>query len=164
MVVTRRRELNGIAGNLLGSFVSRNNDVAGYWAIGKLCAHALWAPGGEISIELLTRRLTPFGPEFDPMLDHYAERLVSSLKKRWFPPQLVTAAEVLVSFGAPFKPDPLISRPRGTVPFRCTVTLTDDLYRRHAAQHSGEVWPHDPQRESKSVRPNASQAQTRARP
>jgi hypothetical protein len=148
----RRRELNGIAGNLLGSLVSRNNDVAGYWAIGKLCALALQTADGEISIELLTQRLTRPSPEFDPMLDHYAAHLVSSLEKRSLPLQLVTAAEVLVSFGGPFKLDPMRSHPRGTVPFRCTVTLTDDLKRRHVAQHSGEVWPHDPRRESKSGR------------
>lgn len=150
--MTRRRELNGIAANLLGSFVSRNNEVAGYWAIGKLCALALQTADGEISIELLTKRLTPPSPECNPMLDRYAAHLVSSMEKRSFPLQLVTAAEVRLSFGGTFKPDPLMSRPRGTVPFRCTVTLTDDLHRPHVAQHSGEVWPHDPQRESKSGR------------
>jgi hypothetical protein len=150
--MTRRRELNGIAGNLLGSFVSRNNDIAGYWAIGKLCALALQTATGEISIEFLTQRLTPPSPELEPMLDRYKARLVTSLEKRAFPLQLVTAAEVLISFGGLFKPDPLRSRPRGTVPFRCTVTLTDDLHRPHVAQHSGEVWPHDPRRESKSGR------------
>jgi hypothetical protein len=148
----RRRELNGIAGNLLGSFVSRNNDVAGYWAIGKLCVLASLTVNGEVSIELAPKRLSPHSPEFNPMLDHYAARLVSSLEKRSFPVQLVTAAEVLIAFGVSFKPDPLMSRPRGTVPFRCTVTLTDDLKRRHVAQHSGEVWPHDHRRESKSGR------------
>jgi hypothetical protein len=80
--MTRRRELNGIAGNLLGSFVSRNNEVAGYWAIGKLCAIALQTANGEISIELLTKRLTPPSPECNPMLDRYAAHLVSSLEKR----------------------------------------------------------------------------------
>ena len=150
--MSRRRELNGIAGNLVGSFVSRNNDVAGYWAIGKLCALAPRTVNGEISIELLTKRLTPYSPEFDPMLDHYAARLVSSLEKRSFPLQLVTAAEVLIAFGGSFKSGPLMSHPRGAVPFRCTVTLTDDVHRRHVAQQSGEVWPHDPRRESKSGR------------
>jgi len=150
--MTRRRELNGIAGNLLGSFVSRNNDIAGYWAIGKLCALALQSANGEISIEFLTQRLTPSSPEFEPMIDHYKARLVASLERRSFPLQVVTAAEVLISFGGRFKPDPLISRPRGTVPFRCTVTLMDDLHHPHVAQHSGTAWPHDPRRESKSGR------------
>jgi hypothetical protein len=148
----RRRELNGIAGNLLGSFVSRNNDVAGYWAIGKLCVLASQTVNGEISIELSPKRLTPYSSEFDRMLDHYAARLISSLEKRSLSLQLVTAAEVLIAFGGSFKPDPLRFRPRGMVPFRCTVTLTDDLHRRHVAQQSGEVWPHDPRRESKSAR------------
>jgi hypothetical protein len=86
------------------------------------------------------------------MLHHFAARLLSCLNKRSFPLQLVTAAEVLIAFGGPFEPDPLRSRPRGTVPFRCTVTLTDHLHRHHVAQRSGEVWPHDPRRESKSGR------------
>ncbi len=104
--MTRRRELNGIAGNLPGSFVSRNNDVAGYWAIGKLCALALQTANGAISIELLNKRLTPPSPELEPMLDQYKARLVSSLEKRSFSLDLVIAAEVLIAFGGIFEPDP----------------------------------------------------------
>ena len=117
--MTRRRELNWIAGNLLGQFVSRNNDVGGYWAIGKLCAHALLTSQRQISIDLLSRRALP---EFEALVDQYGRLLVTSLQKRSFPIRRVTAAELLISFGEPFKPAAL--RPSGVLPYRCSVTLT----------------------------------------
>lgn len=36
----RRSELNGVASDIVRSFVSRNNDLRGYWALGMLCVYA----------------------------------------------------------------------------------------------------------------------------
>ena len=37
----KRRQMNALAGSLCGYLCSRNNDIAGYWGIGKLCRVAL---------------------------------------------------------------------------------------------------------------------------
>jgi hypothetical protein len=150
--MTRRRELSGISGGLVNSFVSRNNDVGGYWAIGKLCSHSLQTGETELSMDLLTKRISPPNPEFGPMLGKYAARLVASLKKQQFSLQIITAADVRLSFDAQLGPDPMRPSVTGYFPFRCTVTLTDDFGRSHVGRLSGVVLPHDPRRETKSTR------------
>jgi len=150
--MSRRRELSGISGGLVNSFVSRNNDVAGYWAIGKLCSYSLQTGEKELSMDLLTKRIRPPNPEFGPMLDKYAAWLVASLERQQFSLQVITAAEVRLSFDAQLGPDSMRSSMAGHFPFRCTVTLTDDLGRGHVGRLSGFVLPHDPRRETQSTR------------
>ena len=150
--MTRRRELSGFSGGLVNSFVSRNNDVGGYWAIGKLCSHSLQTGAKELSMDLLTKRISPSKSEFGPMLEKYAAWLVASLEKQRFSLQIITAAEVRLSFDAQLGQDPMRSSVTGYLPFQCTVTLTDDLGRGHVGRLSGFVLPHDPRRESKSTR------------
>ena len=150
--MSRRRELSGIAGGLVNSFVSRNNDVGGYWAIGKLCAHSLRAAAKELSIDLLAKRIGPPNPEFEPMLDKYAAWLLAASGKQRLLGQIITAAEVRISFDSQLEPDPMSSSINGYYPFRCTVTLTDEPGHGHVGQLSGFVLPHDPRRESKSTR------------
>jgi hypothetical protein len=150
--MTRRRELRGISGGLVNSFVSRNNDVGGYWAIGMLCSHSLQTGAKELSMNLLTKRISPSSPEFGPILDKYAAWFAASLEKQQFSLQVITAAEVRLSFDAQLGPDPMRSSVTGHFPFRCIVTLTDDLGRAHVGQLSGFALPHDPPRETKSTR------------
>jgi hypothetical protein len=142
--VTRRRELSGIAGGLVNSFVSRNNEIGGYWAIGKLCSHSLQTGAQALSIDLLAKRINPSGLEFGPMLDKYGAWVTDALQKQQFSPQVITAAEVRLSFDA--------QSGLGHFPFQCTVTLTDDRGHRHVGRLSGFVLPHDPRREAKSTR------------
>lgn len=148
----RRRELGGISGGLVNSFVSRNNDVGGYWAIGKLCSHSLQTGERELSMDLLMKRISPPHVEFGPMLDEYRAWLLALLEKQRFSPQVIAAAELRLSFDPKLGPDPMRYTITGYFPFRCTVTLTDDLGRGHVGQLSGFVLPHDPRREVRSVR------------
>ena len=39
-IMAKSKELKNIASGLYGSFISRNNDVRGYWGVGKLCLAA----------------------------------------------------------------------------------------------------------------------------
>ena len=64
----RRRELKVVAHSLLCAFLGRNNDVAGYWALGKLCGHALSHGSRHVEVDLLGERMTPAGEEFNYML------------------------------------------------------------------------------------------------
>ncbi|MBK5143506.1 hypothetical protein I2494_07205 [Budviciaceae bacterium BWR-B9] len=35
----KRKRLKVVAGNVLDYFISRNNDISGYWAMGVLCMY-----------------------------------------------------------------------------------------------------------------------------
>lgn len=52
MIHHPRNALKSIAAGVLGSFVSRNNDFNGYWAIGQLYSIALRSPARTVSISL----------------------------------------------------------------------------------------------------------------
>src|SRR3954469_7837967 len=54
----RNRELGSVANALVASFVSRNNDVDGWWAIGVL-ARTLRPPDRTVVIDLMTGSSNP---------------------------------------------------------------------------------------------------------
>ena len=142
----RRRELRGAALGLLGAFVSRNNDVGGYWALGKLYKHAKTTSGSEVRVDLVKTTITPPNAQFAGMIEYFHQMLASQLLARALPSDWLTAAEIAVQFtGQKDAKEP------GDV-FECLVTLTDDRGRPHRARASGSCWAHSPFRESKSTR------------
>jgi len=77
--------LKGAALGVLGSFVSRNNDVDGYWGIGKLYSHALRTDAKTIAIDLVGRTITPPSDEFRSMVSRYSEAFLGQCRKRSIP-------------------------------------------------------------------------------
>ena len=135
----RRKELRGAAFGLLGSFVSRNNDVSGYWALGKLRKHAVTASVSTVCVDLLNLMITPPSDDFAAMAKHFQQMLGAQLKARHIPADWVRAAAVSVEFA-----------PGDT--FNCAVVIADDKGREHRATASGMSWVHDPARELRSTR------------
>jgi hypothetical protein len=142
----RRRELRGAAHGLLGAFVSRNNDVAGYWALGKLYKHAKATSVDEVRVDLVKSTIMPPNAQFAGMIEFFNQMLASQLEARGLPSDWLTAAEIAVRFTG--QKD--ANQPGDT--FECSVTLTDDRRRPHQARASGACWVHSAFRESKSTR------------
>lgn len=142
----RRKELRGAAFGLLGSFVSRNNDVSGYWALGKLYRHAVEAKASTVSVDLLDLTITPPNDDFAEMALHFQKMLGDQLKARGLPADWVRAATVSVKFERARTPNAM-----GDV-FNCMVVITDDEGRQRHASTNGTCWMHDPAREAKSDR------------
>jgi hypothetical protein len=63
--------LTNIAGGLCGSFASRNNDLGGYWAIGKLRLLAEQHPQNTVALDVLGPSMLPPSSEFAPLLENY---------------------------------------------------------------------------------------------
>jgi hypothetical protein len=148
----RRRELKGIASGLVGTFVSRNNDVDGYWALGKLCALARRADVNLLEIHLHTSSvIAATDPLLTLLASRYAERLASMLARRDIPSSMVRSACIAIQFGTT---DRFPVPPPSTwgAPFICTFTLTDDLGVERCASLTAWCGPHDPRRESRSAR------------
>lgn len=53
----KRREMNSLAHSLCAYLCSRNNDIAGYWGIGKLCAVAKKEKKRKFSFKILPGQL-----------------------------------------------------------------------------------------------------------
>lgn len=142
----RRREFRGVALDLLGAFISRNNDVAGYWGLGKLYKHACAFRVEEIRIDLLRSSISPASDEFSPMLGYFHKQLAYQLRARSLTHTWLIAAEIVVRFTGQAS----ASAP-GDV-FECAITIIDDLGRQYQAKRYGACWDHTPLIELKSTR------------
>lgn len=142
----RRKELRGAAFGLLGSFVSRNNDVSGYWALGKLYKHAVNAKASTVCVDLLDLTITPPNDDFAAMALRFQQMLGAQLKARKLPADWVRAATVSVKFERARSPNALSDV------YNCIVVITDDQSRKRHAVANGTCWMHDPEREQKSAR------------
>lgn len=78
--MARRKEFKTIANGLLSSFISRNNDVYGYWGIGKLYSHMLKSKMMILEIDLINRTIKPENREFDLLIKNFSERLLLKQK------------------------------------------------------------------------------------
>jgi hypothetical protein len=78
-------EIKNVASGLYGSFISRNNDVAGYWGIGKLCLLVQNRKTTTVQLDLLARTITPESPETTKLLAGYRLLLQEHLSAQGIP-------------------------------------------------------------------------------
>lgn len=71
----KRKVIENFAEGFISSFISRSNDMDGYWAIGKLCTHALQQRTNAISIDLLKKEILPKNAKFDPAMHSWSEAI-----------------------------------------------------------------------------------------
>jgi hypothetical protein len=151
----RRQELKGLACDFAGSFLSRNNDVSGYWGIGKLYREAIDHSAPLVTIDLLSLSIPPIWPVAQAIHAEYSERLRHMASK--VAVQL-SEAQVIVEFGTLGS----CATPRWDSyhsygdPFVCTVSLVDSKGRTYKAVRAGFCAPHDPTRERCSNRASAA--------
>lgn len=146
--MTRRAVLQGVANNLASSFVSRNNDIGGYWGLGMLYIYCQ-----ENSQRKVTFALAPPGSlvEIEPLaaiVVTYATALKRLMHKNGVPERWLSAASVEIEFDVKERPYPLCADPS----FLCQVQLTTDNGRIYRGLAAGYCRPHDPNREFKSTR------------
>ena len=149
--MSRLDRLNGVAAGLASSFVSRNNDVDGYWAIGRLKAFAL-----EQGQETVTVHLAPLGSNAEPLLEEiasaYRKMLDRLLATAGLPPDSVEQATVVTRFIlSANEAAQVIPTTRGE-PFASEVRLIDHHGKAHSSRSLSTCEPHDPWREQRSVR------------
>lgn len=135
------------ARGLLGAFTGRNNDVDGYWALGKLYTHALLRGVHRIEVDAMQSTLTPQNAEFDGMLAWLRRKLDHQLAARSISPAEVVAMGIVLGFTGKRSDGPW-----GDV-FECVATLVDHLCRAHHATAKGACWPHDPFHERRRAMP-----------
>ncbi|UTM58926.1 hypothetical protein L4174_009475 [Photobacterium sp. CCB-ST2H9] len=148
----RRRELGSIASGIIGSFCSRNNDVSGYWAIGKLYKYIEFLEPKHLSIDLQSKNIEPYSPSFDLMIAKYSEMLLKLLSKRDIPSEWVNAAHIRIEFEADYQHRHHHWRSALGKPCNLVCVLVDDKGKCHVARSYTNCFPHDPEREIKSTR------------
>jgi hypothetical protein len=143
-----KKELLTIGDGLLNSFISRNNDVNGYWGIGKLLN--LFIENGNVSIDLKERNITPNNSEFKEMIGAYSDRLTNMMKNRNISSSTIISAIITItvslnddskhySFEKPHK-------------VNCELTIIDLVGKTYSISKSVWCREHDKKRELKSGR------------
>jgi len=148
--MARRKEFQTIADGLICSFVSRNNDVYGYWGIGKLYSHMLSFKSMKLKIDLVNRKIEPNNEEFGILISEYSERLLIQIKRRGINQGFLKSAEMTL-IGYPDEPSPYFGR---IAPNRvyCKLVITDDLNKQHSSEANTWCREHNPDKELKSTR------------
>ena len=97
----RGTRLRNIAIGLCGSFNSRNNDLDGYWAIGKLRSLAEQYGRTTVILDLLTLSILPSSSEFAPVLARYRRLLEKLANLSRIGLEEITTARVALDFAPP---------------------------------------------------------------
>ena len=150
--MARRIELGSIASGLIGSFSSRNNDVDGYWGIGKLHKFVENEANKVVVIDLLSGCIHPPTDEFNSLIKFYQARLASHLKARNISPDWLSSVEITAEFETEYEKKHHYWRSGLGKPYKLKCDILDDNSKHHVAYAYNNSRPHDPARESRSCR------------
>nr|WP_315468130.1 hypothetical protein [uncultured Undibacterium sp.] len=145
----RAHELNDIAAGICSSFISRNNKIEGYWALGKIYLHAKELKLNHIELDLLEKnsRLNP--TIYTGVVEHYALWLKNRLLKTGNEHD-VCKATVTLNFHIPSDTAQLPRRETWGDLFEVSVVIANSKGQEAKIQNYGYCAPHDPNRESRS--------------
>lgn len=97
----RRGHLKNVAAGLCDSFASRNNELDGYWSIGKLRLLAEQYGQTTVSLDLLTSSIQPSSSEFVPVLARYQSLLEKLAKLSRIRLEAIKTAYIALDFAPP---------------------------------------------------------------
>jgi hypothetical protein len=143
-----------VAHSVAASLLSRNSDVAGYWAIGQLLAHALVTNSYSYRIDLLCGTSSP--TLVDTPLDHLAgawsDLFLSNLQKHGLTKAQTSQATAALELGLSTQRIRSLPPHVAENPITCRIRVEDDRGKVYFG--TSEVWafPHDPSHERRSMR------------
>jgi len=143
----RSARLTNIADGLCGSFASRNNDLVGYWAIGKLRSLAERYSQNAALLNVLAPSMQPPSPEFAQVLADYHLLLQKLASRSGIRLEAITAAYISVDFLPQPWPRAIYYKKQWGEQFLVTVTVCADGRADGIVSHAGYCRPHDPDRE-----------------
>lgn len=95
--MSRKSNIKNILNGLLCSFITRNNDVNGYWGIGKLYSLMLNKKTNRLEIDLINKTIIPFDDEFIFRISEYSEMLYNKLKLKQIDPSYLKSAKIILT-------------------------------------------------------------------
>jgi hypothetical protein len=150
--LARKKVLKNIAHGLLGTFVSRYNDIGGYWGLGVLRLFAEENKLSEITLDLLGESThLPNGSPIRVSQKTYREWLDGARSKQGVADRRLKKAEINIRF-ATFEEFPDVILDTHGRPYVCTVTIVADGGPTYSASKLGVCEHHDPKRDRRSTR------------
>ena len=149
-----RKELRNIAGGMIRSFTSRNNDVDGYWEIGKLYGLCKVQNTETVKLDLLNSDIEPKSIEFIPLVRMWKSKLESHLKSRKIPLTWVSSADIVAKFDQEYIEEFHLWGAELGDHCTCTCEISSDNGRVYFATSGTNCKPHNPEKEKRSTRRN----------
>jgi hypothetical protein len=146
----RRSELQNIANGLLGTFVSRNNDIDGYWGLGMLRSFADSTGVQQLTIDLLETNAQPH--VIESCKQRFRDWLRQALEKQSASVESLTTAQIKVSFFSTFESFPSLVKDTRGLPYECFVEIRVGTGTTSNATKLGVCAPNDPQVDRISAR------------
>lgn len=152
----KRKEIKGIAAGFVSHFISRNNDIDGYWGLGILYRHAARNRTNKVEIDLIAGTMNPKSNSLQSSVGRWHDLIKHMFRKQEFPLTWLVSAHLTVTFDTKFVDESLPKSMRAYRgdPFTCTIELMDDENQKRVITASGRCRKHNRFRESKSARPN----------
>ncbi|MFZ6758338.1 hypothetical protein ACO0K9_14105 [Undibacterium sp. Ji50W] len=145
----RRRQIKSIAAGIADSFNSRNNDLEGYWTIGKLCRFAHAHTTSLLALNLLNIICAPANTEFNAVMHDYKVKLRVIMNKQGIPEDWLKAAIIEIDFQPDYEAYLHYFRSALGSPYTVTAKLMTDQGKIYSARTGGNCKPHDPLRETR---------------
>ena len=143
--------MRGVAAGAAQKFISRYNDIRGYWALGILYKAAVDADTDTLVLNLISGVSAPHFPESNALAAYYYNYILERLLARGFSVSQLTDAYVELGFNVAPTPRQRVQWTWGE-PFLCRVCIVDDLGRTRSFAVRGWCGVHDPSREHRSAR------------
>jgi hypothetical protein len=129
--MSRRKQFKGICHDILGTFVSRYNDLDGYWALGQYVAYLERLGDRQLQLKLGDATGTPDNGGIPVSAEYYRGAVLRMMKANAMPQAWFADATIKVSIVAPSKA-------------ACEIEIVSDLGRTYRSERSIIVRPHDP--------------------
>lgn len=150
--MARRIELQGIANSFNTSFISRNNDFKGYWAIGQLKLFTLNNGIHTMEFSFPTKATHSTLELLNYTKCHYSRMLEQLLKKQKIPSSWVKEASITLDFHTAVEDSLLPECSAFGSPFSSLCQIIDDKGHIYSSLLYGRCLPHSPLREWRSTR------------
>lgn len=150
--MARRKQLKGIAGNIVQWCLSRNFDHEGYWAVGQLYAYTQENGTNEYVIDLVNEYVPNEVTDirFSGATKLLSGTLHSELDSLKIPDWWVKEAKIIFTFNTDYqKKYHLFASGLGGKPAMCLVEITTDLGKTYTKEGGCNVWVHNPKKESR---------------
>ena len=138
-----KKRLTNIANGLCGSFISRNNDLDGHWAIGKLRSLADQHGQTTVVLDLLTSSTQPSSAQCSDVFERYCRLLATLAECSRIPFADITVARIALDFAPPPWPRASYYKLQCGDQFTVTVTIEADGRAMGMARDTGYCRPHD---------------------
>lgn len=127
----RRRQFQGISHDVLETFLSRYNDLGGYWALGQYRSFLEWIEQRQIEFRLANGVTLPENESFEFATKFYNDAILRMMRSNAMPHGWLADAFITLA---------IIDQAK----IHCDLTIVSDLGKIYRSKRTLTVRPHNP--------------------